>query len=141
MTEFSVEASMTIERGEAKALLDDVDGIESRVRQLLIYSRVSDYLFLWGLIWALGFTGSYFLRDQADKLWYGLEIAGLIGTVTIVSFHRKRAESSGVLVYLRTALSVVAIVAFGTLWIALTHMGWREQATFWPTLLTLFLLL
>ncbi len=40
-----------------------------------------------------------------------------------------------------TALSVVAIIAFGTLWVTLTHMGWREQVTFWPTLLSFILFL
>ena len=63
---------MTVEREEASALLDDVEGIESRIRQLLIYARVSDYLFLWGAILAIGFTANYFWRAQAQNLWYGI---------------------------------------------------------------------
>ena len=41
---------MTVDRDEASALLGDVEGIENRIRQLLLYARISDYLFLWGAI-------------------------------------------------------------------------------------------
>ncbi|HEY4943783.1 MAG TPA: hypothetical protein VII56_20310 [Rhizomicrobium sp.] len=132
---------MTVDREEASALLKDVEGIESRVRQLLIYSRVSDYLFLWGAIWGLGFTCNYFMRAQSNLLWYALETIGLIGTVTIVAFHRRRSEAKNNFAFVRAALSVIAIVVFGGIWITLTHMGWREQVTFWPTLLSFILFL
>ncbi len=132
---------MSIERDEASALLSDVESIESRVRQLLIYARVSDYLFLWGVILGIGFSCNYFLRRHSDELWYAFEAAGLVGTIAIVALHRRAAESHNSFVYLRAALSVAAVIGFGTLWIHLTDMGWREQVTFWPTLLSFFLFL
>ena len=46
VTEFSAGTSMTVDREEAGALLNAVEGIEGRVRQLLLYAHVSDYLFL-----------------------------------------------------------------------------------------------
>ncbi|HEX4301162.1 MAG TPA: hypothetical protein VHZ78_00105 [Rhizomicrobium sp.] len=132
---------MSIERDEASALLHDVESIESRVRQLLIYARVSDYLFLWGAILGIGFTANYFLRHYSDALWYAFETAGLLGTIAIVALHRRAAQNRNSFVYLRAALSVAAVTGFGTLWIHLTDMGWREQVTFWPTLLSFFLFL
>ncbi len=133
---------MTVDREEASALLDDVEGIESRIRQLLIYSSVSDYLFLWGAIWAVGFTANYFWRAEAQYLWYALQAAGLGGTVAIVAWHRRRAASKrSNVIFLRAVLSVVAVVGFGTFWSAMLDMGWREQITFWPTLLSFLLFL
>jgi hypothetical protein len=132
---------MTVDRDEANALLNDVAGIEDRVRELLIYSRVSDYLFLWGVIWLGGFTANYFLRDSSGPLWIGLQLAGLAGTVIVVTRHmRYRPEGErNYFVVLRAAISMLAIVGFGTLWLALLDMGWREQITFWPTLLAFLL--
>lgn len=132
---------MTVDRDEASALLGDVESIESRIRQLLIYSRISDYLFLWGAIFALGFTCNYFWRAYAQDLWYVLEIVGLLSTIAIVAWHRRRATTPGLLVFARTAISVLAVVGFGTFWIVTLDMGWREQVTFWPTLLSFVLFL
>ena len=133
---------MTVERDEASALLDDVEGIEDRIRQLLIYARISDYLFLWGAIWACGFTVNYFWREQAQGLWYILQAVGFAGTIAIVAWHRRAAPGRGGLyIFARAALSVAAVVGFGTFWSVLLEMGWREQATFWPTLLSFILFL
>ncbi len=133
---------MTVDRKEASALLDDVQGIEDRVRQLLIYARTSDYLFLWGVIWLVGFTANYFLRSYSGVMWLGLQGVGLLGTVLIVTTHVRRPRSpANTFAIARAGISVVAIMAFGTLWTLLAHMGWREQITFWPTLLSFILFL
>src|SRR5258708_161280 len=134
---------MTVDREEASALLHDVEGIESRIRQLLIYSRISDYLFLWGAIFAFGFTCNFFWREQAQTLWYVLEAGGLLATVAIVAWHRRSASpaAGGGLIFARAALSFLAVIGFGTFWIVQLDMGWREQVTFWPTLLSFILFL
>ena len=132
---------MTVDRDEASALLGDVEGIENRIRQLLIYARISDYLFLWGAIWAFGFTTNYFFHDQAQGLWYVLQAVGFAGTVAIAAWHRRRAGTPGTLVFVRVALSVIAVVGFGSFWSVLLDMGWREQVTFWPTLLSFIMFL
>lgn len=127
------------EREEASALLDDVEGVEDRVRQFLAYASISHYLFLWGTIWAVGFTGSHFLRPHTDVLWWCLEAIGLTGTVLIARQHHRRVEGRNSFILWRAGLGVIATVAFGTLWIVIAHMGWREQVTFWPTLLSFML--
>jgi hypothetical protein len=119
--------------------LSDVEGIESRVRQLLTYASVSDYLFLWGTIWFFGFTANFFFRPFSGPLWLGLQIAGLLGTVLIV--RSLVVQTQNWFVVARAALSVLAIVGFGTFWSSLLDMGWREQVTFWPTFLSFLLFL
>ncbi|HEY1709011.1 MAG TPA: hypothetical protein VGG10_12155 [Rhizomicrobium sp.] len=128
------------DRDEASALLNDVQGIETRVRQLIIYARISDYLFLWGAIWLVGYTGNYFLRSSSNTMWLVLQAIGLAGTVIIARYATRRVPN-GLVVVARAALSVIAVVGFGSLWIKLLGMGWREQVTFWPTLLSFILFL
>ena len=133
---------MTVDRDEASALLGDVEGIENRIRQLLLYARISDYLFLWGAIWAFGFTANYVWHDRAQYLWYILQTVGFLGTIAIVAWHRRTSTAKGGgYVFARAALSVIAVVGFGTFWSVLLDMGWREQVTFWPTLLSFILFL
>jgi len=126
---------VTVDRDEASALLNDVASIEARVRELLIYSRVSDYLILWGAIFFVGFTGTFFFRDAANTLWLFLEAIGGAATVGIVARRVMRNRAPALAVVSRAVFSVIGVLAFGTLWIWLAHMGWREQVTFWPTLL------
>lgn len=132
---------MTVDREEASELLKDVEGMESRVRQILIYAHISDFFFLWGVIFAAGFTANYFLRQWADQTWWGLQAVGLAATVAIAFVHHRRAGEARPAIPFRAAASMIAIVGFGTLWISLLHMGWREQVTFWPTLLSFILFL
>lgn len=139
-TEFS-RGTMTVDRKEASALLSDVAGIEDRVRQMLVYSRVSTYLFLWGGLWLLGFTANYFFREQSNLIWLVIQPIGFLATVAMVARRVSRSGAGSFFVAARAGLSVLAIVLFGTLWIHMTNMGWREQVTFWPTFLSLLLFL
>lgn len=139
-TEFS-RGTMTVDRKEASALLSDVAGIEERVRQLLVYSRIGDYLFLWGTIWLVGFTANFFFREHSGLIWLVLQPLGLVATVGLVARRVARSGDRSFPVAARAGLSVAAIVGFGTLWEWLLDMGWREQITFWPTLLSLLLFL
>ncbi|MBV9420760.1 MAG: hypothetical protein JO348_13385 [Alphaproteobacteria bacterium] len=132
---------MTVDREEAGALLNAVEGIEGRVRQLLLYAHVSDYLFLWGTIWFVGFIGDYLLKDRAALLWLALQGIGLIGTVLIVARHRRDAGTQNWAMVARAGISVIAVIGFGTLWLSLFHVGWREEVTFWPTFLSFLLFL
>jgi len=132
---------MTIDREEASALLKDVEGMESRVRQILIYAHISDFLFVWAAIFAGGFTANYFFRPWSGRVWWGLEAFGLVATIAIAFFHRRKAGQRGAAIPWRAAGTMVAVVAFGTLWISLLDMGWREQVTFWPTFLSFLLFL
>jgi len=65
-----------------------------------------------------------------------LDALGLVATVATAGLRvRQRGALAIAPVVTRAAAGVIAFTAFGTLWIALTDMGWREQATFWPSFL------
>jgi hypothetical protein len=133
---------MTVDRDEASALLQDVEGIEGRVRQILIYADISDFFFLWGAIFAAGFTANYFFRPWSSEMWWGLQAFGLVATIAIAFLHHRRAETPGRrAIPWRAALSMIAIVGFGTFWLSLLNVGWREQVTFWPTFLSFLVFL
>ena len=127
---------MTVDRKEAGALLNDIAGIENRVRELLIYARVSDYLFIWGVIWIVGSVASQFLGvGHVRNMWLVLDAIGLLATAGTAGYrvHQRSGAGPTGFVIARAAISVFAFTAFGTLWIHLTDMGWREQVTFWPS--------
>ena len=132
---------MTVDREEASALLHDVEGMETRVRRILVYAHISDFFFLWGAIFAVGFSGNYFLRESSGTMWWGLEGIGLAATAAIAFLHHRRADAAHRAIPWRAAASMVAVVGFGTLWVNLLHMGWREQVAFWPTLLSFLVFL
>lgn len=132
---------MTVDREEASAMLHDVEDVESRIRQALIYANTGRYLFLWGTIFLVGFTCNYFFRPWSDDLWWALEFVGLCVTVAFAAAHRRRAQIAGTAILWRPAISIAAVVGFGSLWVRLLDMGWREQVTFWPTMLSFILFL
>jgi hypothetical protein len=132
---------MSVDRDEASALLSDVADVEGRVRETLINASAGRYLFLWGAIFAFGFTCTYFLRAYSGPLWLGLEALGLAGTVAIAAAHRRRAQIASTAMLWRPAIALIAVVGFGTLWIRLAGMRWQLEVTFWPTLLSFILFL
>src|ERR1700745_685339 len=105
---------MTVDREEASALLKDVEGMESRVRQILIYAHISDFFFLWAAIFAGGFTATYFFRSTSDQMWWGLEALGLLATVAIALFHRHGGRPPAGVPW-RAAGTSVTVIGFGTL--------------------------
>jgi hypothetical protein len=132
---------MTVDREEASALLKDVEGMESRVRQILIYAHISDFFFLWGAIFAAGFVATHFLHNRAYLMWWGLEALGLAATVVIGFLHHRRAEGPRRAIPWRAAGTTVAVIGFGTLWLHILHVGWREEVTFWTTFLSMLVFL
>ncbi len=132
---------MTVDREEASALLKDVEGMESRVRQILIYAHISDFFFLWAVIFAGGFTANYFLREKAGAMvGAGRARPDRDRDHRVLSSPQRRRTAS------QHSLAGGEqhggdFVAFGTLWTSLLHMGWREEVTFWPTFLSFLVFL
>src|SRR4249919_2258128 len=111
---------MTVDRKEAGALLNDIAGIETRVRELLIYARVSNYLFIWGIIWIIGSVASQFLGvGHIRNMWLALDAVGLLATAGTAGYRVSQRGGTGpaAFVIARAATSVFAFTAFGTLWI------------------------
>jgi hypothetical protein len=129
---------MVVDRKEAGALLSDVAGTEKRVREFLVYSNVGAHLILWGVLWAIAYTGTQFLTPVRPHwigfLWLGAVAVGAIISVVIVRDAHDEAPSAPRSFDVRPALAPFAFLVFGGVWIALGHLGPREQAAFYPTL-------
>ena len=128
---------MTSEQDEASALLASVAGTEKRTREFLVYARAGDYMILWGLLWVVGFAFSDSLGVYTRTMWWTLDAIGIAGTAWItwraISCRDSKAAPA---VIVRVLVAIFVFIGFGTLWVSLTHFGWREQAAFWPSFVT-----
>jgi hypothetical protein len=130
---------MAVDRKEAGALLSDVAGTERRVREFLVYSNASAHLILWGILWAVAYSGSHLLATSYPRLigpmWLIAVAIGALATVLLVRrAHVDAPPRPERGMDLRPAVAPFAFLVFGGVWIALGHLGWREQAAFYPTL-------
>ncbi|HXC55628.1 MAG TPA: hypothetical protein VNU97_10045 [Rhizomicrobium sp.] len=125
---------MTIDPGEAGALLKSVAGAEKRTREFLVYARAGDYMILWGVLWAIGYSCETWAWQYSHTLWLTLDAIGLAGT-SLITWRASRALRPDVshFLFLRPLLAACVLFGFGTLWIWLARFGVREQAAFWPT--------
>jgi len=128
---------MTVDRDEAGALLRDIAGMQQRMREFLAYGRAGDHLLLWGVLWMAGYGATHFLTQSrpnwAGPLWLGIVAIGAVATLLIVRRGRTDPRQSAAW-DLRPALAVFAFLFFGATWTFMAHLGWREQAAFYPTL-------
>ena len=120
---------------EAGDLLKGVDGAERRTRELLNYARAGDYMILWGVIWLLGYGVADRLYPYTHTIWLALDALGIVGTGWLT--YRAVSGSGGSgrpFAFLRPVICVIVLIAFGMFWVALEHIGGREQNIFWPML-------
>lgn len=129
---------MVVDRKEAGALLSDIAGTEQRVREYFVYTNAAAYLILWGCLWAVAYTGTYFLAATHARwigfLWLGAVAVGAGISAIIARGGGGAAQSAARGFDLRPAIAPFAFLIFGVTWIELGHLGWREQAAFFPTL-------
>ena len=129
---------MVVDRNEAGALLKDVAGTEQRVRQFLVYANVGPYLILWGVIWFVAYSVTHILgtfgSGWISVMWTGAVAVGAVSSVVIRNKNRDCAEGAARSWDPRPAIAAFAFLGFGVLWTFLGHLGWREQAVFYPTL-------
>jgi hypothetical protein len=124
---------MSIDRREAASSLDDIAGIERRMREALFYGGSSDILILWGILCAIGHVITQFSPRNANLAWLLIDAVGVVG-LAVISVRRarqRRREWNW-----RFTAGVVVTIAFGLLWQGLLGNGqWREISVFWATLI------
>ena len=77
---------MSISQQQAADALRDIDVTETRSRALRNYQHGSPILFMWGVIWVIGYAASG-LNPMAPLIWIPLTIAGILGSALL----RRRA--------------------------------------------------
>jgi hypothetical protein len=124
---------MTIDPREAASSLDDIAGIERRMREALFYGGSSNILIAWGIICAIGHCITQFSPRNAGLAWLLLDAVGVAAAV-VISVRRARQRRRDW--NWRFAAGITVTVAFGLLWQWLLGDGqWREVSAFWATLI------
>jgi hypothetical protein len=76
---------MTLSPDQAAQSLKEIEKTERRSAEAHEYAMSSPGFILWGLIWAVGYTGTYLLPNYGfvhgiSWLWFGLVVIGIIGS-------------------------------------------------------------
>ena len=86
---------MNVTKDQAQDYLETIQQVQQQTRRTLATGGGPIYMILWGLIWVLGYLGSYLLPPQsAGYLWFGLDIVGLAASMGIGWWHATRVRSS-----------------------------------------------
>jgi hypothetical protein len=113
------EPLSTITPEAARASLAEVDRIATQIRQTIAWSRTTPLLILWGVIWVIGFAAAQYFPPWGFRLWTWLDIAGVVGSVLLLSPVR-RSPIKGINLGLgRISVAWLALLGYGTLWAAL----------------------
>ena len=79
---------MSLSPAQAAESLKDIAQTERRSAEAHEYAHASPQFILWGLIWMVGYAGSYLLPDYGfvrgiNWLWFGLIVIGIAGSSTL----------------------------------------------------------
>jgi hypothetical protein len=95
---------------QAAQALEDVDTAEKRSARAYMYQRFAPYLFLWGVIWIVGYGASDLFPRQAGWIWVVLLLAAF--AVSMAISRGAAPDHLGIKKNWRYALSFAAIWAF-----------------------------
>lgn len=98
-----------IERQEAATTLQEIARAERQSGQAYHYRKASPHLFLWGVIWIVGYAITY-ARPRWHLLWIILTITGVLGSFWIG--QRARTGESQASFGWRYAASFIAVFFF-----------------------------
>ena len=119
---------MTIDPREAASALDEIAGIERRVREALYYGGSAGLL----IVWAIGHTITQFSPVNAGLAWLLLDAFGVVGAIVI---SVRRAQARRRVRDWRLGAAFIITIGFGLLWQCLLGgEQWREISVFWATL-------
>ncbi len=103
----------------ARASLAEVDRVVTLTRQTIATSCTTPLFILWGIIWVIGFTATQFFPAWAFRLWLGLDLAGIAGSVLLGSSFRQAPVKGLNLGLGLISLAWLALLGYGALWAAL----------------------
>ncbi len=102
---------MEVTPNEAEESLAAINAIRKKMRHAVSNGNTHYFLILWGVIWVVGFLGSYFLSERtAGHLWAVIDIAGGVLSWVIGWWMSRRVRSAG---------STTTSARIGFFWLAL----------------------
>jgi hypothetical protein len=90
---------MGLSPDQAAESLEEIERTARRSAQVHEYANASPGFILWGLMWMVGYAGSYVLprygfEHGINWLWFGLTIIGVTGSI-IIGRRQHRAQHPG----------------------------------------------
>ncbi|RTL80254.1 MAG: hypothetical protein EKK29_19700 [Hyphomicrobiales bacterium] len=120
---------------QATAALEEIAAVERRTRNALVYRRASAFLFLWGIVVAIGAALNQAFPDRSEAIWYSVDVVGVLGT-TFLAFRRAQDAHQSDLAALKIVASLFVLCAYGAVWsYLLAPAGHDRLAVFWSTLM------
>ncbi len=121
-----------IDKGQASAVLAEIEEIGARVRQSLFYRRTSAMLILWGALTFVGYLVTFVTPHLSRYVWIAIMILGIAGSVAI---GRVTAKRQGVNNFnKRIFAAFVVFIAFGFVWsVGIGQFGARQLGAFWTS--------
>jgi hypothetical protein len=122
---------MTIDSGQAGAMLAEVEAIVARVKQSQIYRLAGIMLVLWGVVVIAGNLISALAPRWSSWAWVVVDLIGVAATFVTLS----RSASGAARFPMRFLAAFALFFAFGLAWSeAIGRFGPRQLDAFWPTL-------
>lgn len=128
---------MTIDPREAAAALSDIDAVERRTREALIYANCGSTLMLWGMLCTLGYGFEYVAPDRARLAWLAIWLLGL-GSTAVMTRRRPKTLLGAARMGQRLIYAQLALIGYGILlMLLLWPLAPRQIGAFWPMLIML----
>jgi len=122
---------------QAADALKLADAAELRSARAYTYQRFAPYLFLWGVIWVVGYGATDLLPRLAGSIWIGLLLVAL--AVSMAIGRSAAPDRLGPKSNWRTALSFTAVWAFfASTYAVMAPVSGMQQGAF-PPLVVAFL--
>jgi hypothetical protein len=128
----SGDLGMTIDPNDARTSLDDIESVERRTREAIVYDHTSAQFLLWGTLVASGYVFSFFVPTHISAGWIVVTAVGLAGSFTIRHWRGQSRDGS---LGQRIGYAQFIVVGYGlVLMLLLWPMSSRQIGAFWPTL-------
>lgn len=122
---------------QAADALKQADAAEKRSAQAYMYQRCAPYLFLWGVIWILGYGATDFWPRYAGWIWMSLVLAAL--AISMAIGRAAAPDRLGPKSNWRYALLFTAVWAFfASTYAVMAPVSGMQQGAF-PPLVVAFL--
>ena len=116
---------MELSPSEAEQALDTIQSMVKKTRRAVSSSGAYLFLFVWGIIWLIGFACSQFLADAiVGKIWAVLNILGAVLSA-VIGIRMSRGVRS-------TSISPLLGKRIGLFWLLLWFFCGAAIAVIWP---------
>jgi hypothetical protein len=125
---------------QAAQALQEAGTAEKRSAQAYVYQRFAPYLFLWGVIWIIGYGASDLFPHRAGWIWMGLMLVAL--SVSMAIGRYAAPDRLGPQSNWRYALSFTTIWAFfAATYAVMAPVNGLQQGAFPPLVMALVYML